>query len=163
MEDLEFPNETKSIDSRKALSKKIAISSLAVSMILTLIAVVSAVSGSESSTTQAPSVSDWSLPATTDWAPEGFTVWRDDPNVAYKWAAKNNCDYYGCISAEFISKTGCPNSFYAALNWLDSADSVISYDNATLPRLNPMQIAKLRFDDAEGNSVSGQMAEINCR
>ena len=97
---------------------------------------------------------------TADWFPAGFHVWPDDPNVAFKWA-NGSCDYYKCTFANFISQYGC-SSFYAAVNLLDSSDAVIGYSNGTLPSLAPMQIAKLRFDDIEGNSSSSLMSEIKC-
>ena len=96
------------------------------------------------------------------WVPAGFTAWTEDSNIAWRWAAKNNCQDYGCISAEFISQNGCPTGLYAALNWLDSNDSVVSYANDTIPSLLPMQIAKLRFDDYEDIGKSGQMSTIRC-
>ena len=156
------------VERRATIAKQIGIFGIALSLLFSLIAIVSI----SSNTSEDSAYSSEELFADESfaeeaidlyWAPAGFTVWSSDPNVAYKWAAKNNCDQYGCISAEFISKMGCPNSFYAALNWLDSNDSVISYDNASLPSLGVMQIAKLRFDDIEGSSTTGQMAEINCR
>ena len=96
------------------------------------------------------------------WVPTGFTAWTEDSNIAWRWAKKNNCQDYGCISAEFISQNGCPTGLYAALNWLDSNDSVVSYANDTIPSLLPMQIAKLRFDDYEDIGKSGQMSTIRC-
>jgi hypothetical protein len=150
-------------DTRQTLAKKIAISGLLVSVLLSVIGTIAAVPTQSSSADEYSSSSDYSDSTNIDWAPAGFTVWRDDSNVAYRWVDKSNCESYGCVSAEFVSQYGCPNSFYAAINWLDASDSVISYDNATLPSLNPMQSAKLRFDDIEGNGVSGQMAEISCR
>lgn len=95
-----------------------------------------------------------------DWYPAGFHVWPSDHNVAFKWA-DGSCDYYSCVYAKFITQYGC-SSFYAAVNFLDSSDAVIDYSNGTLPSLAPMQIAKLRFDDIEGNSSSTQMSEIRC-
>ena len=105
----------------------------------------------------------------TSWVPAGFNVWTDNSDIAFRWSPSNSysCQDYGCIQAQFISSSGCPNGLYAAINWLDApageSGSVISYDNATLPSLLPGQIAKLRFDDIEGNGKSAQMAEISCR
>jgi hypothetical protein len=92
----------------------------------------------------------------------GFTAWSEDSNIAWRWASKNNCQDYDCISAEFISQNGCPSGLYAALNWLDSNKLVVSYTNDTIPSLLPMQTAKLRFDDYEDVGKSGQMSTINC-
>ena len=106
----------------------------------------------------------------TSWIPLDFNVWPSDSNIAFKWADKNtyNCSSnYGCIQAEFLSQYGCPGGLYAAINWLDgpasSGGSVVSYSNATIPSLLPLQKAKLKFDDIEGTGKNAQMAEINCR
>ena len=96
------------------------------------------------------------------WVPLGFTAWSEDSNIAWRWAIKNNCQDYGCISAEFMSQNGCSSGLYAAINWLDGNDSVVSYSNDSIPSLLPMQIAKLRFDDYEDIGKSGQMSTINC-
>ena len=168
MEDHSPENIVTSLDTRVAKAKKIALFGMSISLLLSVLAISSIATSKNQVTYFIPDAPSAYEPPASDpvdlyWAPTGFTVWIDDPNVAYRWAKKNNCDSYDCISAEFISKAGCPNSFYAALNWIDSADSVISYDNASLPSLSPMQIAKLRFDDIDGTAQSGQMAEISCR
>lgn len=97
-----------------------------------------------------------------EWAPAGFTVLPSDSNVAFRWS-KGSCSNYDCVHADFITKTGCPNSFYAAVNWLNTSESVVSYDNETLPSLMAMQRATLRFDDIEGNGSSAQISEVSCR
>jgi hypothetical protein len=99
----------------------------------------------------------------SSWLPEGFIVWPTNINIAWKWSDKNNCSDYACLSADFISRNGCPNGLYAAINWLDSDENVISYSNDSIPSLLPMQTAILKFDDIEGFSKSGQMSTINCR
>ena len=159
----------KPIDKRIKLSRDLARGFLGVSIFLMCIAIAIAASDS-SEESSSPLFTQEEIDKLGDtsgwdsiWVPDGYTVWPDDSNVAWKWASKNNCDNYGCISAEFISQDGCPNGLYAALNFLDSNDSVVSYDNATLPSLLPMQKAKLRFDDVQDLGKSGQMAEINCR
>lgn len=96
------------------------------------------------------------------WVPLGFKAWGDDSNIAWRWATKSNCQDYDCISAEFMSQNGCSTGLYAAINWLDGNDSVVSYSNDSIPSLLPMQIAKLRFDDYEDIGKSGQMSTINC-
>jgi hypothetical protein len=100
--------------------------------------------------------------ADTSWVPIGYNVWNSDSTLAWRWADANNCDEYDCLTAQFISRYGCPTGFYAAVNWLDAGDAVISYDNSTLPALNAMQVAKMRFEDRDGISDTGQMAEIKC-
>ncbi len=170
-EDASNANESQqsSVDKRQKQSREIGKWFFGVSVALMLISIFASVSGGSSRTsavdeflsTQSDSSSTTSWDSS--WAPSGFNVWSSDSNIAWKWADKNNCDNYGCISVDFISRDGCPTGLYAALNWLDGNDVVVSYDNATLPSLLPMQTAKLRFDDIQELGESGQMAEINCR
>lgn len=159
------------VDKRVKQSRSIAKWFFGVSIVLMVISIIASVgSGSTrssvvdelfSSQSDTSDTSNWD----SSWVPSGFTVWTSDSNIAWKWADKSTyvCDNYSCISVEFISKDGCPTGLYAALNWLDENDAVVSYDNATLPSLQPMQTAKLRFDDIGELGKSGQMAEINCR
>lgn len=158
-------------DKRVKQSRKIAKWFFGVSIALMVISIIASVgSGSTrtsvvdellSSQSENSDTSNWD----SSWVPSDFSVWATDSNIAWKWADKGSyvCDNYSCISVEFISKDGCPTGLYAALNWLDENDAVVSYDNATLPSLQPMQTAKLRFDDVGELGKSGQMAEINCR
>ena len=159
-------------DNRVKQSREIAKWFFGVSIVLMVISVIASVGNSstgisavdeflasQSETSDTSDTSNWD----SSWVPSGFTAWSTDSNIAWKWADKNNCDNYGCVSVDFISRDGCPSGLYAALNWLDSNDAVVSYDNATLPSLLPMQTAKLRFDDIQELSESGQIAEINCR
>jgi hypothetical protein len=163
MDNSDHENVTENLDPRIGISKNIAKFGLVFSIILSVLAIGSIISAPDSNSENVSSESNVGNVPDVSWAPPGFTVWPDDSNVAYRWTEKSNCDNYGCVQAEFMSKNGCPSSFYAAVNWLDSGNSVISYDNATLPSLKSMQVAKLRFDDVEGSSKSAQMAEINCR
>ncbi len=97
------------------------------------------------------------------WIPTGFTAWDLDTDVAYRYPGKYNCDDYNCIDIEFVSRYGC-GDFYAAANYLDGPDgNVIGYDNATLPSMQPLQKAKLRFEDTSNTSTHWQIAEIICR
>ena len=159
-------------DRRVKQSREIAKWFFGVSIVLMVISVIASVGNSstgisavdeflasQSETSDTSDTSNWD----SSWVPSGFTAWSTDSNIAWKWAEKDNCDNYACLTAEFISRDGCPSGLYAALNWLDSNDAVVSYDNATLPSLLPMQTAKLRFDDIQELSESGQIAEINCR
>ncbi len=167
----EFENNdpVMTVDKRIKKSKKIGIWFFSISTVLMLISIISTLNTASSSTsavddlftsTQSDSfdTSSWD----SSWVPTGFTAWSNDANIAWKWSADNNCDQYRCISVDFISQYGCPSGLYAALNWLDESDVVVYYANATLPSLLPMQTAKLRFDDYQDVSSSGQMAEINC-
>jgi len=158
------------VDPRASLARRLAIIFVAVSVVL---------SGITSASLLGNKVDDYSYaddfgtdyfddPATGDlgwdsaWVPTDFTAWSDDSNIAWRWADENDCDDYACVSAEFISEYGCPSGLYVAVNWLDEDDNVISYTNESLPSLLAMQTAKLRFDDYEEISDSGQIAEISC-
>jgi hypothetical protein len=159
---------------RRKQSREIAKWFFGISILLMVISIIASVSNSsprtsavdeffssQTDTSDTSDTSDWD----SSWVPSGFTAWSTDSNIAWKFASKSsyNCDNYSCISVEFISRDGCPNGLYAAINWLDANDAVVSYDNATLPSLLSMQSAKLRFDDIQEIGDSGQMAEINCR
>lgn len=109
--------------------------------------------------------------ADTSWVPSGYNIWANNSNVAWKWEDTTNssCNVDatgGCYKAMFISQTGCPSGFYAAINLLDAAASedgnVIGYQNASLPALGAMESASLEFDDTDGNSKSAHMSEISC-
>jgi len=160
------------VDKRVKVSREIAkwffgisIAFMALTFIVSLgsgsnkISAVDEFLASQSNTSNTPDTSSWD----SSWVPSGFTAWSTDSNVAWKWVDKSNCDNYSCVTAEFVSRDGCPNGLYAAINWLDSNDAVVSYDNATLPSLLAMQTAKLRFDDVLELGKSGQIAEISCR
>lgn len=164
------------VDKRVKQSRDIAKWFFGISIVLMLISIVASVTGGSTRTSVLDELfstqSDTSNMDSSDtsnidssWVPSEFTVWATDSNIAWKWAEKAsyNCDNYSCITVQFISRDGCPTGLYAALNWLDKNDAVVSYDNATLPSLLPMQTAKLRFDDIQELGKSGQMAEINCR
>ena len=156
-------------DSRKLLSRKIGLIFMIVSTICMALSIFLTLSQSDSNVSDSnyfdsSSSFDDSSPDIY-WAPSDFNIWSKDSNIAWRFSDKNSysCGDYSCISVDFISREGCPSGLYAAINWLDSNDVVVSYDNATLPTLYPMQTAKLRFDDIEEIGDSGQMAEINCR
>ena len=158
------------VDSRSAISKKIAIGSLAICLLLSLVTTVSAVTHKSSQNeilnnmlNSLQSQTDTSPTFDTSWVPDGFTIWPSDSNVAYQWVADPVCNDYTCNQATFISQNGCPANFYAALNFLDSSDSVIGYTNATLPSLLPMQKAILRFEDTSNSAASAQMSDITCQ
>jgi len=158
------------VDKREKLAREIAkivgVTALALSLVAT---VTFANSASNSFSSELSALDDLLDSDAYDanswddsWVPMGFTAWSEDSNIAWRWASKNICQDYDCISAEFISQNGCPSGLYAALNWLDSNKLVVSYTNDTIPSLLPMQTAKLRFDDYEDVGKSGQMSTINC-
>ena len=156
-------------DPRVRQASKIARLGIIFSLIFSLLSIGTLLSTSESENSS--SLSSWDsgelmddfVSVDTSWVPAGYSIWSDDSNVAWRYAARHDCDDYDCIQVEIISQTGCPNSLYAALNWLDSSKYVLSYDNASLPSVRALQIAKLRFDDIEGSAKTGELAEINCR
>lgn len=157
------------VDKRVKQSREIVKWFFAISVVLMAISIVAtfnSTGNSEFSVEDYLATEDYSaldsFGSDTSWVPSGYQAWSSDSSVAWKWSSKSNCDYYSCISAEIISRDGCPSGLYAALNWLDNNDSVVSYSNESLPSLLPMQAAKLRFDDIQETGDSGQMAEINC-
>jgi hypothetical protein len=150
-------------DTRESLARRIGIIGVVATLLLSVITIIAALSGSSQSFSTASDQSVDPIPDSS-WVPEGYTLSGLDPNVAYKWVTRENtCDSYTCSWASFVSLAGCPNSFYAAVNELDSSDSVIGYANASLPSLQPMQFAKLRFDDTSNSAKSSQLSEIHCR
>ena len=160
------------IDKRQKTAKTILWWFLGLSvalMAISLFGSLSDISNSQnmqsSSSSSSSSLDDFEWDSNTDWIPTDYTLWSEDSNIAWKWTPKDQyeCDNYDCISAEFISRDGCPNGLYAAVNWFDSSDYVHSYDNASLPSLRMMQPARLKFDDIDGIGVLAEIAEINCR
>jgi hypothetical protein len=155
------------VDKRENLAREIAKIAGVTSLVISLIATVSFANTPSTYSSEMDKIfqSDVSEANMWDasWVPSGFTAWSADSNIAWKWATKNNCQDYGCISAEFISQKGCPSGLYAAINWLDNNDSVVTYSNDSIPSLLAMQNAKLRFDDIEGIGKFAQMSTISCR
>ena len=157
-------------DKREKLAREIAKIVGVTSLVLSLVATVSFINSSSNSLSSELSSFEDLLDSDAyntnswddSWVPTGFTAWSEDSNIAWKWAAKNNCDEYSCITAEFISLGGCATGLYVALNWLDRNDSVVGYTNETLPSLLAMQKAKLTFEDYEEVSSSGQISTISC-
>lgn len=172
MEDINPSTSVEVQDTRVLLARKIAIFGMVISLVASLLAIGSiALSDSGSSSSSSSAFSEdymdefESVYGDTSWVPAGYDAWENDSNVAWKYSSHSDyeCENYTCIQIEMITRAGCPNSVYAALNWLDSSGSVISYDNASLPNLRAMQVAKLKFDDVAGSSDKGQLAEVNCR
>jgi hypothetical protein len=162
-------DDENSLDSRIRIAKKIGLFGIVASILLsgiTLLAVVGNTSKNESALDSLNSTleslnSDLSSDIT--WVPVGFKAWPADTDVAFKFPGTPNCDDYNCVDIQFVSRYGC-SSFYAAANYLDGpAGNVIGFDNATLPSLQPLQVAKLRFEDVTNTSFNWQISEINCR
>lgn len=158
------------VDPRASLARRLAVIFIAVSVVLSGISSFALLGNKVDDYSYAEdfgtdyyddSASD-DLSWDSSWIPAGFSAWTDDSNIAWRWADKNDCTDYSCLSAEFISEFGCPRGLYVAVNWLDGNDNVVSYTNESLPSLLAMQTAKLRFDDYEEISDSGQISEISC-
>ena len=133
---------------------------IALALLLTLSACSSAPDTSAESSTEIEV--DEIIPDDS-WVPTGFTAWAQDTDVAYRYPGTQNCDDFNCVDIEFVSRYGC-SDFYASANYLDGPDgNVIGYDNATLPSLQPLQKAKLKFEDTSNTSTHWQIAEIICR
>lgn len=159
------------VDKRVKQSRDIAKWFVALSIVFALISISATYFSTPSSTSEADDFyasSEFDYDDTeswdVDWAPSDYTVWSNDSNIAWKWTPSEDfeCDDYACISAQFISRDGCPNGLSVSLNWLDDNDSVVSYSSASLPSLQAMQTAQLKFDDFEDVSSTGQLSEINC-
>lgn len=153
------------LDARARIAKKIGIVGIAASIILSSITVLAVVGNKSNGETSLDSISSTleSLNSDIDWVPLGFEAWSDDTNVAYKFPGTRNCEDHNCVDIQFVSRYGC-SSFYAAANYLDGPDgNVIGFDNATLPSLQPLQVAKLRFEDVTDTSLNWQISEISCR
>lgn len=159
------------VDSRQKLAREIAKIAGTIAIAASLIATIlfanspsANLFSSELSSIQEllGSVEDESPPWDDSWVPIGYSAWPDDSNIAWRWVDKSNCDDYGCVFAEFISSNGCPNGLFVDLNWLDPNDSVVSSVSEGLPSLRAQQNAKLRFEDYDGTSDSGQIAAISC-
>jgi len=153
---------------RELLARKISIWFVATAIVLSIVSLISSsTNSSDSLSFDSASTSgldnNSNAASDTSWVPSGFKLWANDSNIAWEWKATANCGDYGCVNAYFISRDGCPNGLYAAVNWVDGSGTVLSYANATLPSLSPLQKANLKFEDIEGNSKSAQMSEINCR
>ena len=122
--------------------------------------------GQSESTTPDTSSSSPSAPAQADtsWMPSDYIPYSD--SLAWSFPKQNcNPSFTYCFQYSFISKSGCPSGFYAAINWKDKSQAVVDYSNATLPSLQPLQIAKLTFEfttPAETSFGGLDVAEIRC-
>jgi len=102
--------------------------------------------------------------ADTSWMPNDYIPYSD--SLAWNFPEqKCTPSFTYCFQYSFISKTGCPSGFYAAINWKDKSEAVVDYTNATLPSLQPLQVAKLTFQfttPAETSFGGLDVAEIRC-
>jgi hypothetical protein len=102
--------------------------------------------------------------ASVPWYPDGFTVWSDDANLAFKYGS-GACKSYateGCWHIKIASRLGCKSDLYAELNEMDSSGSVVGFTNATIGYLAAGQIANLEFDVLTPGVHNGVLSKINC-
>jgi len=96
----------------------------------------------------------------TSWIPSDYVQFSD--SLAWHFLdAKCTPILTYCFRFGFISHLGCPNGFYAAINWTDASGAVVDYSNATLPSLQPNQVAKLTFEPTQ-EFKSFDVSEIKC-
>ena len=127
--------------------------------------IIGALSHKNSAETNAGNVNNGAPATDSSWAPSGYTSFSN--SIAYNVPDKQNCspEFVYCFQYEFITKTGCPNGFYAALNWKDKSGAVLDYTNSSLPSLQPMQVAKLTFNftiSADAGFGGLDIAEVKC-
>lgn len=106
------------------------------------------------------------IAAEDTWAPpEGFTYWRDDGTVAWRWVEGLDCPSYsdGCWHVDVVTRDGCPDGVYVSLNKLNADETVVGYTNDTLPVLEAGQVGRLTLTaSSDDGEVSGRVAEIDC-
>ena len=148
---------------------KLLFASVISTLIIVGLAVGVSSNSSESTDATSAAALGMSVPTTVDtpaedlsWVPTDYML-SDDHRVAYKWRTVDYCDPFFCWKWSFVSQEGCPNGFYAAINFLDSSGAVIDYTNASLPSLKPMQTAVLTFTDTGEGTKNAEIAEISCR
>lgn len=98
------------------------------------------------------------------WVPGGYTPWRLDKSVAWKWVNNAGNDCYSCRywTVQVISKYGCANGIYGEIN-IERNGTVVSYTNDSLSYLSPMQTGRLSFETYLEGSFQGSLTELNCR
>lgn len=98
------------------------------------------------------------------WVPSGYTPWRDDKSIAYKFIKNVGNDCYSCIywTVEVVSKLGCSGGVYGELN-IERNGTVIDYTNDSLSYLAPLQKGRLSFETYKDGSFQGRVTELNCR
>lgn len=98
------------------------------------------------------------------WVPSGYTAWKDDKSIAWKWIdnAGNSC--YSCRywTMEVVSKYGCTDGVYGEMN-IEKNAIVVGYTNDTINYLGPFQKGRLTFETYIEGSISGRPTELNCR
>jgi hypothetical protein len=127
--------------------------------------VIGALSNRNSTNTNIPNSNNGASVTDSSWVPSTYIQYSN--SIAYNFPAKQDCsaEFTYCFQYEFMTKNGCPSGFYAALNWKDKSGAVLDYTNATLPSLQPMQVAKLTFNFTlpSDTSFGGlDIAEIRC-
>jgi len=137
-----------------------------VGVLVVLICVIFGVlSRNNSDTTNVGNLSSHVPVTDNSWIPISFIQYNN--SIAYSVPDKQDCsaEFSYCFQYDFITKSGCPSGFYAALNWKDKSGAVLDYTNATLPSLKPMQVAKLTFNftlPMETSFGGLDIAEVRC-
>jgi hypothetical protein len=101
------------------------------------------------------------------WYPKGFSEYSGDSQIAYRWldyGSEYTCTYSSayCFGMYVIARNGCPTSFYAEINLLDSSKTNLGYTNDTTSALAPGQKAKLVFDTFTTGVKSASIGKISC-
>ena len=109
-----------------------------------------------------------SAAASKPWYPKGFKEWRQDSNMAYKYANNKGgdpCGYSSCRYGKYevISEDGCPSGVYAEMNFMDAGGTVRDWSNDTVSYLAPMQKALLTFVSYSAPGGKIMLTELNCR
>lgn len=104
--------------------------------------------------------------ADTSWVPTDFTIWPDNPDIAWRWAkgSEVNCTYSSgaCWSALVIAKNGCKTSMYGEISLFDKSNVQIGYTNDTLSSVQPMQKSKFTFDTFNEEADTARLSKISC-
>jgi hypothetical protein len=121
-------------------------------------------SNSDSNTTTATQANPVPAIADTAWIPAGFTQWKADEEIAWRWgtAKETVCTYDRCWSAMVVAKNGCSNGMYAEINLFDKSNIQIGYTNESTSFVAPMQQVRLSFDSFDKEAQSAQISKISC-
>lgn len=91
--------------------------------------------------------------------PAGFETWED--GIAWRYVQDPDCDYGGCWQVEVVTRDGCPDGLYVALNILDG-ETVVGTTNDLIGSVAPDEVARLTLTTFEEGPRSGRLTEITC-
>jgi hypothetical protein len=103
--------------------------------------------------------------ADTSWRPTGFSLWREDFTVAWRWLDDDEftCKYGdACWGIMVVTEKGCPNSLYSEVSLLDDAKVQLGYTNDSLSTALPLQKSKMIFHTFEDGVDSAVVSKIKC-